>query len=210
MQDINGLIKECDNDNLLLDTLKHFINDLNKIMGAGEIPEDVLDEFVTNNTEGFVKAFELLKYALGMIVQGGGSGGSGGSTLKREQLLVRDIIGEATEYIKVIIEDNVKQGSRKRVTFDTGSGIAISGSIDTTLTRGKLKIGNFDDTNIGMYGIAPCKYEVDEYESGYIPGVVEFDDNDIYLIPSKNFTNSTTNWLSVDFVGSTAWYYKRT
>lgn len=35
MQDINGLIKEYDNDNLLLDTLKHFINDLNKIMGWG-------------------------------------------------------------------------------------------------------------------------------------------------------------------------------
>ena len=203
MQDINELIKECDNDNLLLDTLKHFINDLNKIMGSGEIPEDVLDKFITNNTEGFVNAFELLKYALGGMAQGGGS------TLNYEQLLVRDIIGEATEYINVIIEDNVKDSSRKRVTFDTGSGIAISGSIDTTLTMGKLKIGNFDDTNIRMYGIAPCKYEVDEYESGYIPGVVEFDGNDIYLIPSKNFTNSTTNWLSVDFVGSTAWYYKR-
>ena len=76
MQDINGLIKEYDNDNLLLDTLKHFINDLNKIMGGGEIPEDVLDEFVTNNTEGFGMAFNMLKNAFGDIAQGGGSSGS--------------------------------------------------------------------------------------------------------------------------------------
>ena len=75
MQDINGLIKEYDNDNLLLDTLKHFINDLNKIMG-NEIPEDVLDKFVTNNTEGFGMAFNFINNALGYIAQGGGSGGS--------------------------------------------------------------------------------------------------------------------------------------
>ena len=76
MQDINGLIKEYDNDNLLLDTLKHFITDLYKIMGVSEIPEDVLDEFVTNNTEGFGIAFNMLKNVLGDMAQGGGSGGS--------------------------------------------------------------------------------------------------------------------------------------
>ena len=75
MQDINELIKNADNDNLLLDTLKHFIIDLAKIVG-NEIPEDVLNEFITNNTQGFGMAFEWLKYALMDIMQGGGSSGS--------------------------------------------------------------------------------------------------------------------------------------
>ena len=136
MQDINELIKNADNDNLLLDTLKHFIIDLAKI-GGSEIPEDVLDEFVTNNTEGFTRAFNMLKDALMYIMQGGGSSGS-------EKVLYMD------DY-NYLYEDREKttriSARRLRGEFESGFYIYTG----TTTNYRALTVADAIDSNNNRY-----------------------------------------------------------
>ena len=137
MQDINELIKEYDNDNLLLDTLKHFINDLSKIMGGGEIPENVLEEYVTNNTEGFGMAFNMLKNAFGFIAEGGGSGGS-------EKVLYMD----NNHYLYTDEEKTTRiSASRLRSEFESGFYIYTQ----TTTNYRALTCAEAIDSNNNRY-----------------------------------------------------------
>ena len=195
MQDINGLIKEYDNDNLLLDTLKHFINDLNKIMGGGEIPENVLEEYVTNNTEGFGMAFNMLKNALGGIAQGGGSGGSSGVSFDSLNIsLTRPSnigsLGVDTWEINRIIQ------SGKNSTYYLLTNCLIRGKFsDATLdSEGKIQVASHSKY---MNGTLPCIYQMsnDGYKSHN--GALEFSGDSsgtsIYFspdgdLPSGNIT----------------------
>ena len=171
MQDINGLIKEYDNDNLLLDTLKHFINDLTKIMG-NEIPEDALDEFVTNNTEGFGMAFNFLNNALGYIAQGGGSSGSGGvsfdslnisltkpsniGSLGLDTWEINRIIQSETYKTYYLLTDCLIRGKFSNATLDS---------------EGKIEVASHSKY---MVGTLPCIYQMsnDGYKSHN--GALEF------------------------------------
>ena len=195
MQDINGLIKEYDNDNLLLDTLKHFINDLNKIMGSGEMPEDVLDEFVTNNTEGFGMAFNMLKYALGGIAQGGGSGGSSGVSFDSLNFsLTRPSnigsLGVDTWDINRIIQSGINK------TYYLLTNCLIRGKFsDATLdSEGKIEVASHSKY---MKGTLPCIYQIsnDEYKShnGALEFMGDSSGTSIYFspdgdLPSGNIT----------------------
>lgn len=172
MQDINGLIKEYDNDNLLLDTLKHFINDLNKIVGDGEIPENVLDEFVTNNTEGFGIAFNMLKNALGGMAQGGGSSGSGGVSFDSLNISLTKpsnigSLGLDTWEINRIIQ------SGTNITYYLLTYCLIRGKFsDATLdSEGKIEVASHSKY---MNGTLPCIYQMsnDGYKSHN--GALEF------------------------------------
>ena len=186
MQDINGLIKEYDNDNLLLDTLKHFINDLNKIMGGGEIPENVLEEYVTNNTEGLGMAFDMLKNAFGFIVQGGGS--SGGATNISINATLND---ETTKRFKVINLDSLYH------IIPTYFNIAYTN--ETKSEVGGFNVGKYDDSEHSFEGVIPCTY-IDT--NGYHTGVLEFDAYGfIVLYPSENVTELNGD-IKISFSGT--------
>ena len=173
MQDINGLIKECDNDNLLLDTLKHFINDLNKIMGSGEIPEDVLDEFVTNNTEGFGMAFNFLNNALGYIAQGGGSSGSG----QLSSFPMNFVDGQG-KYLQCEEFDEICDV--KRIQF------TVNYSNQAKTETGGFNVGTYFRSSDCVEGILPCLYSDN---NGSHTGVLKFDsDMNITLFPSETVT----------------------
>ena len=188
MQDINGLIKEYDNDNLLLDTLKHFITDLYKIMGVSEIPEDVLDKFVTNNTEGFGIAFNMLKNALGGMAQGGGSFDSLNISLTRPSNI--GSLGVDTWDINRIIQSGINR------TYYLLTNCLIRGKFsDATLdSNGKIQVASHSKY---MIGTLPCIYQMsnDEYKSHN--GALEFSGDSsgtsIYFspdgdLPSGNIT----------------------
>lgn len=168
MQDINELIKECDNDNLLLDTLKHFINDLTKIMGV-EIPEDALDEFVTNNTEGFGMAFSFLNNALGYIAQGGGSGGVSFDNLGISLTKPSNIgsLGVDTWKINRIIQ------SGTYATYYLLTNCLIRGKFsDTTLdSNGKIQVASHSKY---MNGTLPCTYKMSNDGYKLHNGALEF------------------------------------
>ena len=173
MQDINELIKECDNDNLLLDTLKHFINDLNKIMGSGEIPEDVLDKFVTNNTEGFGIAFNMLKNVLGGMAQGGGSSGSGQSSS-----FPMNFVDGKGKYLQCEEFDEICDV--KRIQF------TITYSNQAKTETGGFNVGTYFRSSDCVEGILPCLYSDN---NGSHTGVLKFDsDMNITLFPSETVT----------------------
>lgn len=173
MQDINGLIKEYDNDNLLLDTLKHFINDLNKIMGRGEIPENVLDKFATNNTEGFGMAFNMLKNVLGGIAQGGGS--SGGGQLSSFPMNFVDGKGK---YLQCEEFDEICDV--KRIQF------TVTYSNQAKTETGGFNVGTYSRSSDCVEGILPCLYSDN---NGSHTGVLKFDsDMNITLFPSETVT----------------------
>ena len=168
MKDINGLIKECDNDNLLLDTLKHFINDLTKIMG-NEIPENVLDEYISNNTEGFGMAFNFLNNALRYIAQGGGSGGVSFDSLNISLTRPSNIGSNGADnwHINRIIQSGINK------TYYLLTYCLIRGKFsDATLdSEGKIEVASHSKY---MNGTLPCIYEMsnDGYRSHN--GALEF------------------------------------
>ena len=195
MQDINGLIKEYDNDNLLLDTLKHFINDLNKIMGSGEIPENVLDEFVTNNTEGFGMAFNMLKNAFGFIAQGGGSGGSSGVSFDSLNISLTRTSnigsnGADNWYINRIIQS----GTNSTYYLLTNCLIRGKFSNATLDSNDKIQVASHSKY---MIGTLPCIYEMsnDGYKlhNGALEFIGDSSGTSIYFspdgdLPSGNIT----------------------
>lgn len=138
MQDINNCIKEYDNDNLLLDTLKRFITDLYKIMGISETPEDVLDKFVTNNTEGFKMAFEMLNYVLEGIAQGGGS------SVSSEKVLYMD-----DNHYLYTDEEKTTRISASRLRGEFQSGFYIN--TGTTRNYRALTVADAIDSNNNRY-----------------------------------------------------------
>lgn len=173
MQDINGLIKEYDNDNLLLDTLKHFINDLNKIMGGGEIPENVLEEYVTNNTEGLGIAFDMLKKAFGFIVQGGGSSGSG-----QLSSFPMNFVDGKGKYLECEEFDEICDV--KRIQF------TVTYSNQAKTETGGFNVGTYFRSSDCVEGILPCLYSDN---NGSHTGVLKFDsDMNITLFPSETVT----------------------
>ena len=206
MQDINELIKECDNDNLLLDTLKHFITDLNNIMGGDEIPENVLDEYITNNTEGFGMAFNMLKYTLGGIAQGGGSGGSSGSS------------GVSFDSLNISLTKPSNIGSLGVDTWEINR--IIQREIDTTyylltycLIRGKFSDATLDSEgkievashSKYMQGTLPCVYQMsnDGYKShnGALEFIGDSSGTSIYFSPDGDLpSGDITFYISINGV----------
>lgn len=187
MQDINGLIKECDNDNLLLDTLKHFINDLTKIMG-NEIPENVLDEYISNNTEGFGMAFNFLNNALRYIAQGGGSGGSSGATYLSINAELND---ETTDSFEVINLDSLY--------YIRDSYFNITYTNKTESDFGGFSVGRYDSSEHSFGGVIPCTYKD---TSGYHTGVLKFNEYGVIALYPSNEVTQLNGDIKISFSGT--------
>lgn len=186
MQDINGLIKEYDNDNLLLDTLKHFINDLNKIMGRGEIPENVLEEYVTNNTEGFGMAFNFLNNALGYIAQGGGSSG-GAINLS----IGAELDDNTTDSFEVINLDSLY--------YIRDSYFNITYTNKTESDFGGFSVGRYDSSEHSFGGAIPCTYKD---TSGYHTGVLNFNEYGVITLYPSNEVTQLNGDIKISFSGT--------
>ena len=188
MQDINELIKEYDNDNLLLDTLKHFIIDLNKTMGDGEITEDVLDKFVTNNTEGFEIAFNFINNTLGYIAQGGGSGGSSGAI---NLSIGAELYDDTTDSFEVINLDSLY--------YIRDSYFNITYTNKTESEFGGFSVGRYDSSEHSFRGVIPCTYKD---TSGYHTGVLKFDEYGVIALYPSNEVTQLNGDIKISFSGT--------
>lgn len=173
MQDINELIKNADNDNLLLEILKDFITNLGIMLGQ-EITENELDELVTNNIEGFGCAFKGLIGTLNNILQGGGSGGSGGSGISINATLN----DETTNSFEVI-----KLGSLYHIT-PTYFNVTYTNKTESDM--GGFSVGEYDSSEHSFEGVIPCTYSD---TNGRHTGVLTFNRYGfIMLYPSEDVT----------------------
>lgn len=184
MEDINELIKNADNDNLLLKILKDFITNLCIMIGQ-EITENELDEQVTNNIEGFDSAFNVLIATLNNISQGGGSGGSSGVSF---------------DYLNISLTSPSNIGSQGVDTWRINR--MIQSGINTTyyLLTNCLIRGKFSDATLDsggkiqvashskyMQGTLPCIYKMSTDGYKLHNGALEFSDStsgtSIYFSP---------------------------
>lgn len=179
MQDINNYIKENDTDNVILNKLKELGTKLTGQENVqGETVADVLD-FINSNYSG---------------------GESGNSSSDEQTAIVISDMENGTSNFYGCLE---RLNSMNRFTIFYNQQIQCS--VTTTLTNGKLQIGTV--TNEGFEGViylsgyAPCCYRVANDNTEY-GGLLQFIGDNIYLIPSKEFAEETTD-LTVYCGGST-------
>ena len=70
MQDINELIKECDNDNRLLGVLKEYAYNFAILSGMPKEDAAMFKEIITDNASGVNIIFDLLMSILSEIKNG--------------------------------------------------------------------------------------------------------------------------------------------
>lgn len=169
MEDINELIKNADNDNLLLKILKDFITNLCIMIGQ-EITENELDESVTNNIEGFDSAFNVLIGTLNNISQGGGSSDiSINATLDDETTKSFEVINLGSLYHITPTYFNVTYTNKTKNDMDGG-----------------FSVGRYDSNEHSFKGVIPCIYND---TNGRHAGVLAFNKSGfISLYPSENVT----------------------
>lgn len=194
MQDINKLIKECDNDNKNLVSIFKIINNIANLGPVDEMSDEAILNMINENNMTMTQLIELLSQVSSEL-KGGGSGGSGGVSFDSLNISLTSPSNIGSQgadnwYINRIIQ------SGKNSTYYLLTNCLIRGEFsDATLdSDGKIQVASHSKY---MKGTLPCIYQMsnDGYKSHN--GALEFSGStsgtSIYFspdgdLPSGNIT----------------------
>ena len=191
MQDINKLIKECDNDNKNLVSIYKIINNIINPGSVDEMPDEVILNMINENNMTMAQLIEVLSQVSSGL-KGGGSSGVSFDSLSISLTKPSNIgsLGLDTWEINRIIQ------SGTNITYYLLTNCLIRGKFsDATLdSEGKIEVASHSKY---MKGTLPCIYHMstDEYKSHN--GALEFSGSSsgtsIYFspdgdLPSGNIT----------------------
>ena len=191
MQDINKLIKECDNDNKNLVSIFKIIRNITNPGSVDEMPDEVILNMINENNMTMAQLIEVLSQVSSGL-KGGGSSGVSFDSLNISLTRPSDIGSNGADnwYINRIIQ------SGKNSTYYLLTDCLIRGKFsDATLdSEGKIEVASHSKY---MEGTLPCIYQMsnDGYKSHN--GALEFSGDSsgtsIYFspdgdLPSGNIT----------------------
>ena len=191
MQDINKLIKECDNDNKNLVSIFKIINNITNPGSVDEMSDEVILNMINEKNMTMAQLIEVLSQVSSGL-KGGGSSGVSFDSLNFSLTRPSNIgsLGVDTWDINRIIQ------SETDVTYYLLTNCLIRGKFsDATLdSNGKIQVASHSKY---MIGTLPCIYQMsnDEYKSHN--GALEFSGDSsgtsIYFspdgdLPSGNIT----------------------
>lgn len=191
MQDINKLIKECDNDNKNLVSIFKIINNITNPGSVDEMSDEVILNMINENNMTMAQLIEILSQVSSGL-KGGGSSGVSFDSLNISLTKPSNIgsLGLDTWEINRIIQ------SGRNSTYYLLTYCLIRGKFsDATLdSEGKIEVASHSKY---MKGILPCVYQMsnDGYKShnGALEFIGDSSGTSIYFspdgdLPSGNIT----------------------